>query len=185
MSVTKPSVLETKVLAKTKIFQIEGVHLRFSNGEERHYERLRGSRGAEAVMIVPILDSETVLLVKEYAVGLEDYYLGFPKGKVDDNEDLLAAANRELKEETGYGAHHLEILKTMSSSPAYTTKQMTIIVAHDLYEQRLDGDEPETIEVVPWKLNNLEALISRDDFHEGRSIAALFMVRDFVQRALK
>jgi ADP-ribose diphosphatase len=181
MSVRKPSVLETKILAKTKIFQIEGVHLRFSNGEERHYERLRGSRGAEAVMIVPILDSETVLLIKEYAVGLEDYYLGFPKGTVDDNEDFLVAANRELMEETGYGARNLEILKTMSSSPAYTTKKMKIILASDLYEKRLEGDEPETIEVVPWKLDNLEALISRDDFHEARSIAALFMVRDLMK----
>lgn len=183
MSTGKPAILETKVLAQTKIFQIEGVHLRFSNGQERHFERLRGGQGAESVMIIPLLDNETVLLVKEYGVGLEDYYLSFPKGTVDHAEDVLVAANRELMEETGYGAKQLRLLKTMSNAPAYTIKQMKIILATDLFEQRLEGDEPEAIEVVPWKINQLDELIAREDFHEARSIAALYMVRDLIRNA--
>lgn len=185
MSAQKPDILETKVLAKTRIFQIEGVHLRFSNGQERHFERLRGGRGSEAVMIVPVLDENTVLLVKEYGVGLEDYYLGFPKGTVDLDEDILAAANRELMEETGYGARELKVLKCMSSSPAYTTKKMKIILATNLYEQRLEGDEPEVIQVVPWKIDEIDQLLLRDDFHEARSIAAIYMVRDIIKSAAK
>jgi ADP-ribose diphosphatase len=181
MSKDKPTILETTVLAKTRVFQIEGVHLRFSNGQERHFERLRGGRGAEAVMIIPVLDRDTILLVKEYGVGLEDYYLGFPKGTVDEEEDVLVAANRELMEETGYGAKKLQILKRMSSAPAYTTKQMKMILATDLYEQRLVGDEPEDIEVVPWKLSQMDQLLMRDDFHEARSIAALYIVRDLIK----
>lgn len=174
----KPVILETKILARTNIFQIEGVHLRFSNGEERHFERLHGKKHG-SVMIVPLLDNETVLLVREYGVGFEDYFIGLPKGTVDSDEDFFTAANRELMEEIGYGAKELQLLKSFSS-PAYTTRQMKVVLARDLYPKRLPGDEPEAIEVVPWKLSDLDLLINREDFHEANSIAALYMVRDII-----
>jgi ADP-ribose diphosphatase len=176
---TKPVILATTMLATTGIFEIEGVHLRFRNGEERHFERLRG-RAHESVMIVPMLDATTVLLVREYGVGLEDYYLGLPKGTVDLGEDFLDAANRELMEETGYGAGKLELLKSLSSAPAYTMRKMKLVLAQDLYPKRLLGDEPEPIDVIPWQLTDLDQLMSREDFHEARSIAALYMVRDML-----
>jgi ADP-ribose diphosphatase len=179
MPIDKPKILDTKILASTKLFQIEGVHLRFSNGEVRHYERLRG-HAHEAVMIIPVVDNETILLVREYGVGLEDYYLGLPKGTVGIGEDTLVAANRELMEETGYGAKKLCFLKSLSSAPAYTTRKMKLVLATDLYEKKLPGDEPEEIEVVPWKLDALDLLLEREDFHEARTIAALYMVRDLL-----
>ncbi|MBA2655282.1 MAG: ADP compounds hydrolase NudE [Gammaproteobacteria bacterium] len=182
MSTEKPTILATKILATTEIFQVEGVHLRFSNGEERHFERLKG-RAHEAVMIIPVLDSETILLIREYGVGLEDYYLGLPKGIVNRDEDILTAANRELMEETGYGARSLQFMKSLSSAPAYTTRTMKVVLAMDLFQQRLEGDEPETIEVVPWKLKDLDLLLERSDFHEARSIAALFMVRELLSKS--
>lgn len=181
MATKKPIILETDLLATTKLFQIEDVHLRFSNGEERHFERLRG-RAHDTVMIIPVLDKETILLVREYGVGLEDYYLGFPKGAVGAGEDILYAANRELMEETGYGANDLRLMKSLSSSPSYTTRKMKMVLALDLFEKRLIGDEPELIEVVPWKLNDLELLIEREDFHEAKSIAAFYMVRDYLAK---
>jgi hypothetical protein len=50
--------------------------------------------------------------------------------------------------------------------------QTHLVLARDLYEERLPGDEPEELEVVPWKLDALDQLILREDFSEGRSIAA-------------
>lgn len=175
----KPVFIESKIVAASHLFKIESVHLRFSNGQERLFERLLG-QPYESVMVVPLLDNETVLLIREYGVGIEDYYLGFPKGAVHHGEDIYEAANRELMEEIGYGAKNLQILKSLSSSPAYSTKSMHIILAKDLYEKRVQGDEPEEIEVVPWKLNQLDTLLARADFHEARSIAALYMVRDLL-----
>ena len=70
------------------------------------YERLH-SRGHGAVMVPPMLDADTVLLIREYAAGVHRYELGLPKGRIDAGETLLDAANRELKEEAGYGARKL------------------------------------------------------------------------------
>ena len=57
------------------------------------------------------------------------------------------------------------------------------MLARDLYAERLPGDEPEELEVVPWKLDALHELILREDFSEGRSIAALFIAREWLRHA--
>lgn len=176
---TKPSILKRATVARSRLFRADELHLRFSNGEERTYEKLC-SGGPGAVLIVPLLDENTVLLVREYAAGIEDYHLALPKGAIDQGESLLAAANRELKEEVGYGARKLQFLKRINLSPAYMEHGINVVIAWDLYPERLEGDEPEPIEVVPYPLSDLMQLIARADVCEGRSIAALFMLREWL-----
>lgn len=161
-------------------YRMERLDLEFSNGEHRRYERLHG-RGHGAVAVVPMLDDDTVLLVREYAAGVHRYELGLVKGRIDAGESPLEAAGRELKEEAGYGAHSLVALRSLSLAPSYMSHQTTLVIARDLYPERLPGDEPEELEVVPWKLDALHELILREDFSEGRSIAALFIAREWLK----
>lgn len=170
----KPEILATRTVCRSRLFRIEQVDLRFSNGVQVQYERLRGSpRGA--VLVVPMLDADTVLLVREYAVGVERYELGLPKGRVDGEETILETANRELMEEVGYGARRLRLLRTLTVAPGYLGHSIHVVVAEDLYPCRVPGDEPEQIQVVPWQLGRLDELLAREDFTEARSIAALLL----------
>ena len=59
--------------------------------------------------------------------------------------------------------------------------ETVLVLARVLYEERLTGDEPEILDVVPWKLDALHELILAEDFSEGRSIAALFLVREWLR----
>ena len=161
-------------------YRLERLDLEFSNGERRQFERLHG-RGHGAVVVVPMLDAETVLLVREYAAGFHRYELGLVKGRIDAGETPLQAADRELKEEAGYGAHSLEVLRELTLAPTYMSHSAHLVVARDLYPQRLPGDEPEPLEVIPWRLDALHELILREDFSEGRSIAALFITREWLR----
>jgi len=173
----KPQILTRNTVAKSRLFQVEALDLRFSNGEERQFERLTGTdRGA--VMIVAMPDPEHVLLIREYAAGFEDYVLTLPKGLVDPGEDFITAANRELMEECGVGAHHLEPLTELSLAPNYMRHRMQVLLATDLYPKRLPGDEPEPLIVETHALEELPALLLREDFHEARAIAALYIARD-------
>lgn len=108
--------------------------LEFSNGERRIYERMRPSN-REAVMIVPVVDDH-LILIREYAVGTESYELGFSKGLIDPGESVLEAANRELKEEVGFGAKRLTFLKKLGMAPSYFSSKMNILVAEDLTRNR-------------------------------------------------
>ena len=158
---------------------VEELDLEFSNGERRIFHRLK-PRGHGAVVVVPMLDDQTVLLVREYAAGLHRYELGLVKGRIDAGEDPVQAADRELKEEAGYGARRIDVLRSMSLAPTYMSHQSWLVVARDLYPERLPGDEPEELEVVPWKLDALDQLMLREDFSEGRSLAALFITREWL-----
>lgn len=162
-------------------YRMERMDLEFSNGERRKYERLHG-RGHGAVAVVPMLDADTVLLVREYAAGVHRYELGLVKGRIDAGESPLEAANRELMEEAGYGAHDLVVLRSLTLAPTYMSHATHLVLARDLYPKRLPGDEPEALELVPWKLADIGELILREEFSEGRSVAALFIAREWLQQ---
>ena len=173
----KPHILHTEVIARSRLFRIEALDLRFSNGVEARYERIVGSaRGG--VLIVAMPDPEHVFLIREYAAGTDRYELGFPKGRIEGDEPEVGAGERELMEEVGYGARRLDYLGAVSLAPGYITHMTHLILARDLYPATRDGDEPEDLEVIRWPLADLETLLSRDDFTEARSIAALFLVRE-------
>ncbi|AHK80215.1 MULTISPECIES: ADP compounds hydrolase NudE [Ectothiorhodospira] len=177
----KPQILSRRTVARSRLFHVEELELLFANGARTRFERLVGS-GRGAVLIVPMLDDDTVLLIREYAAGTQRYELGLPKGLVEQGEELLEAANREIMEEVGYGARQLDYLTALTVAPGYLSHSTHVILARDLYPERLPGDEPEDIQVVPWKLSQLDQLIALDDCTEARSIAALYMARDQLSR---
>jgi ADP-ribose diphosphatase len=182
MSRKIPIILKKVVIAETRQFRIETLELQFSSGEQRQYERLARNASMGAVLIVPMLDENTVLLVREYAAGLHRYELGLPKGKVERGENSIDAANRELKEEIGYGARQLQYLHTVSLAPAYLEHTIEIILAEDLYEEKLTGDEPEELEVVAWDINCIDKLLASGECSEARSIAALYMTAEYLRK---
>lgn len=176
---TKPQILNAQTLARTRLFHVEQLDLRFSNGVEVQYERLR-TTSSGAVLVVPMLDADTVLLIREYAAGVDRYELALPKGRVEPGENLLEAANREMMEEVGYAARKLDHITSFTIAPGYLGHTTHVVLAQDLYARKEVGDEPEEIEVVPWQLSRLKDLLACEDCTEARSIAALFMVREML-----
>ncbi|MEO7067876.1 MAG: ADP compounds hydrolase NudE [Rhodanobacter sp.] len=174
-----PIIHARRDVSKSRFLHIEQLDLEFSNGERRTFERMKAN-GPGAVIVVPMLDAETVLLIREYGAGVGRYELGLPKGRLDEGETAVQGANRELKEEVGYGARQLKLLHGLSLSPSYMSHMAHVVLAQDLYPEKLVGDEPEELEVVPWKMNELHTLLGRDDVTEGRSLAALFMAREYL-----
>ncbi|PSW63860.1 ADP compounds hydrolase NudE [Photobacterium leiognathi subsp. mandapamensis] len=170
----KPQILSAEVVAQSRLFKIESLDLRFSNGVERTYERMKPS-GRNAVLIVPVTTQGDLLLIREYSAGTERYELGFPKGLIDQGETPIEAANRELKEEIGFGANKLQPLKEVVLAPSYFSSRMTLFLAQDLYPEQLEGDEPEPLDIVRWPLAQAEELLTHVDFAEARSITALFL----------
>src|SRR3989344_8598642 len=98
----KPIVTGTETVAHTRLFRVEQVGLRFANGREVIWERLK-STSSGAVLVVPMLDPETVLLIREYAAAVERYELALPKGRMEAGESVVDAADREVMEGIGSG----------------------------------------------------------------------------------
>lgn len=177
----KPKVSNIKNIVATNIFNIQSMDVEFSNGEKRQYERLK-SDGNGAVLVIPMLDEDTVLMIYEYSGGTDRYELVLTKGKIDTGESPFEAANRELIEEIGYGAKKLSLLKTMTLAPSYQSNYTHIFLAQNLYKDSAKGDEPEPLEVVKHKLSDLEDLVYNEDLTEARTIASLYMAKEYLKK---
>jgi len=177
----KPLITDCKVVAQSRLFRIEQVDLTFSNGTKVEYERLRGSnRGG--VLVVALLDKDTLLMVREYGVGVERHELMFPKGRIENDEPIEEAANRELQEEVGYAARKLTLIKSMTLAPGYMGHLTHVVLAEDLYPASLEGDEPEPLEVVQWRLDEIDNLAMQEDVSEARTIAAAYIVKSLLDK---
>lgn len=167
-----PKILKTSLVAQSQLFSIETMDLRFSNGEQRTYERLPRRLG-KGVIVCAINEQKEIILVREYMAGLHKYELALPKGRVNVDEILCDAANRELQEETGFAANSLTYLKELSVAPGQMGFTIHAYLATELYENQLPGDEPEPLEKVFWKIDDVDRLFQRNDFSEARSMATI------------
>ena len=172
-----PQIREVTPLMQSRLFAIESVELRFANGEERTFERLVG-QGEGAVMVVPFKTADELLLIREYAVGVERYELGFVKGRIDKGENAAQAARRELREEIGCDAQCFTHLATVALTPAYSNYRTHIFAATDLFESPLPGDEPEQLETLSWPVNDLSTLREKGDFSDARSVLATYLIAE-------
>lgn len=169
-----PNILAENIILQSRIFTVQAQHLEFSNGAQVQYERLLGHQDG-AVLIVPMLDDDTLLLIREYSAGVGRYELGFPKGKIDPGEGWHQASERECMEEVGFRPQQLDYLDTVTLAAGYMNHHTHLVLATDLTPQQAEGDEPEPLEVVHWKLDNWAELVAHPDFSEGRAYAALFL----------
>ncbi|WP_432463924.1 ADP compounds hydrolase NudE [Agarivorans sp. QJM3NY_33] len=176
-----PRLVDSAITAESRYFKIEELHLEFSNGEYRTYERLVGS-GRGAVMVLPITEQGELLLVSEYAAGTERYELGFVKGLIDPGETALVAANRELQEEIGLIASEFQLLTELSVAPSYFSSHMSVYVAQGLRPSILPGDEPEPLHMIKVSLQDLDSVYSREDFSEARSVASLLLLEKWLKK---
>ncbi|KGJ92182.1 ADP compounds hydrolase NudE [Thalassotalea sp. ND16A] len=175
-----PEILACKQVAASRLVTVEAIDLKFSNNELRTYEKIKGG-GRGAVLIVPMLDNDTMILVREYCAGTHSYQLGFPKGLIDCGEEPIIAANRELQEEIKMAATELTYVHKVSLAPAFFNATMDIFLATGLFDSALEGDEPEPLEIVHWPLSKYKELLAQEDFTEARSISALMLVKDLLK----
>jgi len=175
----KPKILKQTLHSQSRLFGIEKVALEFSNGQQREYERIIAP-SAGAVLIIPVLDKDHVIMIREYSVGTERYELVFPKGKIDPGEEILEAANRECMEEIGYRATQLTPFGKMTIAPGYLGFMTHLVLAENLVEEKRQGDEPEELQQVICNVHDIERLIRHENLSEARSIAALYQVRDLL-----
>lgn len=145
MSEQDPAVPGRRV-AKGAQFDLITQPVDLPNGQRVELDLLRHP-GASAV--VPFLDSETVLLIRQYRFATGGDLVEIPAGKLDPGESPEACAARELEEETGYRPGRLEKLGAIWTTPGFCDEVIHLYAAFDLEktEQRLEPDE--VIELVP------------------------------------
>jgi 8-oxo-dGTP pyrophosphatase MutT (NUDIX family) len=123
-------------------------------------------------------DDRFVYLVRQprEATG-EDALLEVPAGKLDvPDEDPLDCARRELAEEIGKSASRWQELKRFYTSPGFAQEEVIVYLATDLEDASAEADEEERIEIVPWRLEDLDGAI--EECRDAKSLIGLMIFRD-------
>ena len=128
-----------------------------------------------AVAIVPMLDAETVLMIRQYRQAAAQYMLEIPAGTLEEDENPDDCASRELEEEIGYKPGILKPMFSQYLAPGYSSEILHVYLASDLVKSHTNFDEDEDIELVPIKFTEVERMIRQGEIRDAKSIAALLM----------
>lgn len=133
---------------------------------------------APVVAVVPVDENGDVVMVRQYRPATLDVMLEIPAGLVDEGEDIEAAAQRELQEEVGYRAGHLERLAGFFVSPGFCTEFVHVFLALGLEVSQLDGDEDEDIAVERVPLASAVKLVEEGAIRDAKSIVGILLARE-------
>jgi ADP-ribose pyrophosphatase len=130
----------------------------------------------DAAIIVPITESNEVVLARQYRPPLEMMELGLPAGLVEEGERPEEAARRELAEETGYTGGEWEPLGSLASSPSLKDNWAYLFLARGVEETAApDPDEHELVEVVRVPLEDLRGLVHSGKIVSSSGVAAVML----------
>ena len=125
-----------------------------------------------AVIVAPLLDSNTVVMLRHFRPSLGRYILELPAGTIDVPEKPATCAKRELLEETGFTARKLKKLGEIYPVPGYSTEVIHIFKAEGL---TAGGAKPEDYEVIDVKFfprGEIKRLFQQGKLIDGKSICA-------------
>ena len=155
-----------------KIFELIRENITLENGTTTDVEFIEHP-GAAA--IIPFLDDNRIVLLKQYRHALKKYIWEIPAGTLDPQEEIISCAKRELIEETGYSASGWQKLGEITPVPGYSDERIHIYLATELQpaEQHLDADEVIQVQEVDFK--DAFDMIGNGEIQDAKSIAGLFM----------
>ena len=159
--------LADKLMFHGALIDVTHMTVRLPNGREALREVVR-HKGAAAV--VPVDAEGFVTLVRQHRVVVDQVTLEIPAGKLDHvGEDPLACAHRELEEETGLRAEHMELLCPMITTPGFCTEKVSIYLATGLSPHASHLDEDEFLNVVRMPLAEAVARAMRGELNDGKN----------------
>ncbi|MGV8075337.1 MAG: NUDIX hydrolase [Syntrophobacteraceae bacterium] len=127
----------------------------------------------QAAAVIPFIDSNHIIMVRQwrYAIGRET--LEIPAGKVDPGEEFEDCALRELQEETGFHAENLFSLYEYYPAIGYSNEFIRIYAASGLkpVSQELDTDEIAKVEII--EFDHIYDLISRGTIRDGKTVMGI------------
>ena len=127
-----------------RIFSVSRLHVQMPDGREAVRDVVRHPG---AVAIVALTDDGHICLVRQYRTALDRVTVEIPAGKLEPGEDPLAAAHRELEEETGFTADKMAYLTSIASSDGFTDEVIHVYMATGLTFTSSNPDDDEFINV--------------------------------------
>ncbi len=135
-----------------------------------------------AVMVVPLLPDGRLVLERQYRYPLRRSFIELPAGKVDPDEDILACAQRELKEETGYVATEWTHLGAFHNAIGYCDEKIEVFLARGLRHEGGQSDAGEVLEIFTATLPELLSWIDQGAVTDVKTIIGAYWLERWLRR---
>lgn len=155
-----------------------------------HYKNPRNDKvvktislsGQDSVNVIALTPEKKVILARQFRFGIGDYTLELPGGMIDEGEDSLIAAQRELKEETGFGAANWQYLGYVQSNPVF----MDSLVHHYIAENAtlkydLFLDDAEDVQLIQLSIDEVFQKIEDGSIRHPHTISALYFAKELLK----
>ena len=174
--------VSSKFLIENKIFKLREDRVISPKKESEHPVWVIDT--PDWVNIIPITNNNEVILINQHRFGTEKLCLEVPGGMVDEGEDPMDAAIRELSEETGYTSGQVIEIGRVEPNPALMSNHTYSYLALDVCqtgEQRLDGMED--IEILKKPIDEIPLLIEQGEIEHALVICAFYFYNKYLSKA--
>lgn len=169
----KARLLSSKVAYRGPVFNVTTDHVLEPGGVRARRDVIHHSG---SVVVMPVDDSgrdSRVLLVRQYRHAANGYLWELPAGRIDDGEQELAAAKRELVEETGYRASRWKRILNFYASPGFLGETMSVYMATGLQKGTAQPEDDERITVRLFPLSSLLGKSLKGKIRDGKTICGI------------
>ena len=167
---------KSNVLYKGKVFDLKIDEIEYESGNKGIREVAVHPGGA---VIVPVTNDGDIILVTQFRYPFQKELMEFPAGKLDEDEDPLKCAERELEEETGFKAGRIEKLGEIYTAPGYCTEILHIYVARDLTIGNHNREEGELgMQIHKFTIDEVEEKIAKGEIVDSKTICAIYYLKN-------
>jgi len=171
-------ILQREVLFQGRAFDVQRLALRLPDGRVRPFDLVRHN---PSISVIPVTADGKLLFVRQYRVGVAGTLLELPAGVLDEGEDPLVGARRELREETGMDAAELVKLGQAYLAAGYCNELMHFFLARQLSPAPLAQDEDEFLDLEALPIAEAYAMARRGEIHDSKTLAALFLAAPAIE----
>lgn len=128
-----------------------------------------------AVVILPVLDAEHVVLLRNHRFTIDETLWEVPAGTVEPNEPLQTCAERELAEETGYTAAKWRSLGYLYASPGVLNEKLHLFIAEELTPGAPRPEADEELQAVTVRFDEAIRMCLNGDIKDAKTITSLLL----------
>jgi ADP-ribose pyrophosphatase len=172
-------ILKSRVVYRAPVFYVTSEIVREPSGVTARRDIVRHPGSVVIMAVDETRRQPRVLLIRQfrYAAGRELWEL--PAGRIDEGENLLAAAKRELLEETGVTARNWKQALFFYVSPGFLDETMTIFLARTLQRGKANPDDDEVIRSRFFSVSRAAKMVMSGRIQDAKAIAGVLWLEKF------
>lgn len=171
----KSKVIESKKVFSGKIITVCHDKITLPDGKTALREIVKRNN---ASAVIPIDKDGNIIFVRQYRRPADDCMLEIPAGVLEDGEDPLVCAKRELEEETSFKTDDIKFIAKMYSAIGFCDEQIYIYLAENLKQGEFNLDEDEYIETEKYSLDEAVEMIFDGRISDSKTMVAVLAYKN-------